>query len=193
MHVQAAQQVALADHLQVVHHGVVALLRGLQGACARARSDACRHARIARPCSAAIAATVARRWRSSARASAMLAVRRGDHLDLRLQEFRRDPAVGRRLGGVEECLRHVGRDQLGLRIDQEILFLDAERECVVMRALTCIASDCGDRAPLTSVVSILEGIECTSCRAAAGPINSPGDLVAARKSRSQPAQRQIAR
>ena len=60
----------------------------------------------------------------------MLAVRRGDHLDLRLQEFGADPAVGRGLGGIEERLRHVRRDALGLRVDQEVLFLDAEGEIV---------------------------------------------------------------
>ena len=115
------------------------------GPCARARSDACRRPGSPVPCSAAIVATVSRKWRSSARASSMSAMRRGDHLDLRLQEFGCRPAVGRGLGGIEERLRHVRRDALGLRVDQEVLFLDAEGEIVghvVARHPCCSAVAC---------------------------------------------------
>ena len=59
-----------------------------------------------------------------------VAMRRGDDLDLRLQEFGGNPAVGRRLGGLEQRLRDFGGDALGLRVDQEILLLDAEGEVV---------------------------------------------------------------
>ena len=37
-------------------------------------------------------------------------MRRRHHLDLRLQELRRTPAVGRGLGGVEEFARHDAGD-----------------------------------------------------------------------------------
>ena len=57
-------------------------------------------------------------------------VRRRDHLDLRLQEFARDPAVGRGSRGLEERLRHVVRDQLGLGVDQEVFLFDSEGEFV---------------------------------------------------------------
>jgi hypothetical protein len=53
---------------------------------------------------------------------------RGDDLDLRLQKLGRDSAVACLLGFVEEFRRHLARDHLGLRIDQEILFLHTERE-----------------------------------------------------------------
>ena len=62
-------------------------------------------------------------------------MRGGDDLDLRLQEFARNPAFGGGLGRLEEGLRHVARDQLGLGVDQEILFFDSER--VVARHAQC--------------------------------------------------------
>jgi hypothetical protein len=53
---------------------------------------------------------------------------RGHHLDLRLQEFRRDAAGGCGFGGVEERRRRVLDDGLRLRVDQEIFLFDSERE-----------------------------------------------------------------
>ena len=55
-------------------------------------------------------------------------MRRRNHLDLGLQEFRCDPAIGRGLGGFEKCRCHVAGDLLGLRVDQEIFLFDAECE-----------------------------------------------------------------
>ena len=48
------------------------------------------------------------------------------HLDLRLQEFAGHAAAGRVLGRLQKAVMHRARDGFRLRIDQEILFLDAE-------------------------------------------------------------------
>ena len=55
-------------------------------------------------------------------------VRRGGHLDLRLQELGRDSAIRCSLGGLEEWLRHAAHDRLRLGVDQEIFLFDAELE-----------------------------------------------------------------
>ena len=129
MHVHAAQHVALADHLQVVHHGVVAFLRRLLRHRPTARSDACRrqgsrgHAwRRSRRRSGADA-------RSSVRASAMLVMRRGDRPRSATAGIRRAtrPPVASRAASKNAC-GMPSRDALGLRVDQEIFFLDAEGE-----------------------------------------------------------------
>jgi hypothetical protein len=57
-------------------------------------------------------------------------VRRGHHLDLRLEKFRRDAAIAGSLGGVEERLRRLADGGFRLRIDQEVFLLDPEREGV---------------------------------------------------------------
>ena len=58
--------------------------------------------------------------------------------DLRLQEFAQDLAVGGRLGGRQKRLRHVARHELRRGVDQEILFLDAERICVLHAPLRLV-------------------------------------------------------
>ena len=125
MHVQPAQHVALADHLQVVHHRVVALALGLLraapvGGRMRAGGEDGE-------------AVVGRDLRHGLAQMAQLGVggpdvvmRQRRHLDLRLQEFAHDLAVGGLLGDVQKGLGHVARHQLGVRVDQEIFFLDAE-------------------------------------------------------------------
>jgi hypothetical protein len=86
MNVQSAQQIALADHLQVVHHGVVALLVGLQGL-APERSRVSTGSQNGKAISG-------RDGRNGATQHAQLGARvrhvdmgRGDHLDLRLQKL----------------------------------------------------------------------------------------------------------
>ena len=126
MHVHAAQHVASPDHLQIVHDGNVALLLGLhRSGPQRGRMSAGGEngeAVLGRDCGhdlaqlAQLGAGVGR-----------VGVRRGDDLDLGLQEFARHPAVGRRLGCLEKGLRHAPQHQLGLGVDQEIFFLDPER------------------------------------------------------------------
>ena len=87
MHVHAAQHVALPDHLQVVHHRVVALLRGLQRvAPERGRMGAGGQDREA------VLGGNRRQGLAQARAirrarPARLACGDVDDLDLRLQEF----------------------------------------------------------------------------------------------------------
>ena len=127
MHMQSAQQVALADHLQVVHDLVVTLLRGLQsGAPQRGRVSAgCEDGQAVFGCHGGDGLAKVAQFRARIR---QVAVRRGDHLDLRLKKLRRDAALGRRLGGLEERLRDVGGDALRFRVHQKIFFLYAERK-----------------------------------------------------------------
>ena len=101
MHVQPAQHVALADHLQVVHHRVVALALGLLrpapvGGRMRAGGEDGE-------------AVVGRDLRHGLAQMAKLGVGGADvvmrqrrHLALRLQEFAHDLAVGRLLGDRPE-------------------------------------------------------------------------------------------
>ena len=56
-----------------------------------------------------------------------IGMRFGHDFDLRLQKLAAHAIVGRVAGGLEEVMRHAARDELGLRVDQEIFFLDAER------------------------------------------------------------------
>ena len=86
MHVQPAQQIALADHLQVVHHGVVTLLVGLLGLAPERRR--------VRAGSQNGKAISGRHVRDGATQHAQLGARvrhvdmgRGDHLNLRLQKL----------------------------------------------------------------------------------------------------------
>src|SRR5712691_11764234 len=51
-------------------------------------------------------------------------------MEFRRVLFRSDPTVGRRSSGLEERLRHVVGDQLGLGVDQEVFLFDSEGECV---------------------------------------------------------------
>ncbi len=127
MHVQPAQEIALADHLQVLHDRVVALLCGLLGlAPERSRMRAGRqngeaviggHRGDGSPQVAQLGAG----------GGHVLMGRRG-HLDLRLQEFGRGPAIGCRSGRFEERSGHIARHELRGGIDEEILLFDTDRE-----------------------------------------------------------------
>ncbi len=127
VHVQPAQEVALTDHLQVVHDAVVALFIGLLraapggGRMGAGGQDGKPMLGRHRGDGSAQSAQLGARIRH-------VVVRRGDHLDLRLQELGRDSAIRCSLGGLEEWLRHAAHDRLRLGVDQEIFLFDAELE-----------------------------------------------------------------
>ncbi len=127
MHVHAAQHVALADHLQVMHDGVVAhriaLLhvvpcRGRVGAGGEDRQ-------------AMLGGGAGQRLAQEAQLLARgrhVGMRQRRDLDLRLQQFAAGLSAGRLLGGFQERRRHGARRRLGVGVDQEELLLDPELE-----------------------------------------------------------------
>ncbi len=129
MHMQAAQHVALADHLQVFHHVVVALRRRLaRRGPGRGRMRADREDRepvLGRD----VGDGLAQEFQLGAGVGHVVVRRRRD-LELRLQHLAHRLSAGDRLHPLEKRLRHLARDRLGLGVDQEILFLDTELEIV---------------------------------------------------------------
>ena len=122
---QPAQHVAPADHLQIVHHGVVAVAIGLlRAAPVRGRMRAGGEDREA-VLGGDLGDGLAQMTQFLAR-GLDVGVRQRHGFDLRLQEFARDLAAGRLLGGLEELLRHRARHRLGGGVDQEIFFLDPD-------------------------------------------------------------------
>ena len=122
-----AQQISLSDHLQVVHDGVVASLRSLL----RVAPDGGRMGASGENGEAVLSRHLGRspaQFTELAPRVLHAHMGRCHHLDLWLQEFRRDAPVGSSLGGIEERGWHVVDDQLRLGIDQEIFFLDADCE-----------------------------------------------------------------
>ena len=129
MHVQAAQHVALADHLQIFHHVVVALRRRLarrrpgRGRMRADRED--REPMLGRD----VRDGLAQEFQLGAGVGDVV-VRRCRDLELRLQHLAHRLSAGDRLHPLEKRLRHLARDRLGLGVDQKILFLDTELEIV---------------------------------------------------------------
>jgi len=140
---QPADQVALPDHLQVVHDVVVAFFLGLPRLAPSGRrmgpggKDSepvfASHRRDGPPQVAQFSPRVGH-----------VVVRRGDHLDLRLQELRRDAAGGGSIGGFQEGLRHFAYEGVRLGIDQEILLFDAKCECTGHSRGWRLGSSCED-------------------------------------------------
>ena len=126
MDVQPAQHVALADHLQIVHHRVVAVGRRLERCFpGRGRVRAGREDR--KP-------VLRRDRRDRCPQMPQLRMRRrhvamghGRDLDLRLQHLAHELRAERRFGGGEKRLRPLLGNHLGLGIDQEIFLLDSDR------------------------------------------------------------------
>ena len=127
MHVHAAQHVALADHLQVMHDGVVALGtallhvvpgRGRMGAGGEDRQPML---------GGGLGERLAQETQLLARGR-HVGMRQRRDLDLRLQQFPAGLPAGRLLGGFQECLRHGAGRRLGIGVDQEEFLFDAELE-----------------------------------------------------------------
>ena len=127
MHVHAAQHVAVADHLQVVHDRAVARLRRHRSARARRRAGRCpwRQApACARPAACAERAAV---MRPDARALRCALSQGGvDHLDLRLQHLGRHAVAERLVGAVEEALVDAAHGAARARVEHEIFLFHAE-------------------------------------------------------------------
>ena len=125
MDVQAAQHVALADHLQIVHHHVIAVGLRLPRAppyCRRVGAGGKDREAVVgrnRPDHLAQVTELGPR---------LVHVGMGNRhrLDLRLQELAGDLAGGRPLGDLQEVLGHGAGDTLGLGVDQKVFFLNAE-------------------------------------------------------------------
>ena len=124
MHVQPAQHVALADHLQVVHHGVVARRLGLQHVAPRGgRMRAGGH--DGEP---VLAGDPRHRLPQKPQLLAgglHVGMRQRRDLDLSLQQLAARLTAGRGLGGIEKGLGHRAGHRFGVRVDQEELFLDS--------------------------------------------------------------------
>ena len=126
MHMQAAQHVAVADHLQVVHDGVVAHLRRdglLRPECQRKSADGGK-------------AEAALGRRVSKRAAVMLKMRprfrhagarRRRHLDLRLQHFGHHAVAEGLAGENEESLVELAHGPTRFRVEHEVFLFDADR------------------------------------------------------------------
>ena len=103
MHMQPAQKIALADHLQVVHDRVIAVFLGLLGL-----SPSRGRMRAGRENGETIFGSnrgdgLPQVPQLGARIGCV-DVRRRNHLDLRLQKLPRSPALGRGFDGFEEFL-----------------------------------------------------------------------------------------
>ena len=127
MHMHPAQHVALADHLQVVHDGVVAhgiaLLhvvpcRGRMGAGGEDRQPVL---------GGGAGQRLAQETQLLPRGR-HVGMRQRRDLDLRLQQFPARLPAGRLLGGFQERRRHGAGRRLGVGVDQEELLLDTEPE-----------------------------------------------------------------
>ncbi len=131
MHMHAAQHVALADHLEILHHPVIALIVAMDGATPGGAGMS--------PGGCDGQAVIARHRRQhrahEAKLRAHLAEARTGprhRFGLGLQQFMLDPAIGAGEGIGEQFF--LGRDRYlaGLLVDQEIFFFDSQRETAVL-------------------------------------------------------------
>src|SRR5262249_26533070 len=97
-------------------------------------------------------------------------VRRGDDLDLGLQELARDASAGRAQGSLEESIRHSTCDQFGLRIDQKVLLFDTELE--ITDHATSLLVALGAEPFYDSACTATEFRE-SGLKAAGAPVNAP--------------------
>ncbi len=124
--VHAAQHVALADDLQVVHHGVIALAGGLLRHVPHRCRDAYPPAIIARLCCAATCAAVCRRCLSSAAAVFMHVC---GEVETSICACSISPLVrspNSSLRSARKLRRPCYDNGLGFRIDHKVFFFDPE-------------------------------------------------------------------